>query len=245
MEPHPAGGAGDRGPRDRPHLRRAGRARATPGRSTRPPRSRPGDEGGGVPSPRPRHGGRVPRCPQGRRDLRSARPQLSPAATRVRARGRGVSIVVTDQVDTVDAEQVDIVTLDGLDGPAPAPPRTYRCGPRTPPTSSTRPARPAEPKGVVVDHASVVGLIERESRIAVRPGQTVAQLAPAAFDASVFEIWGALAGVAASPSWTRRSPSPTSVPTCADGRPTGCSSPPDCSTCSPSTTWPRSTRSAA
>jgi amino acid adenylation domain-containing protein len=49
-----------------------------------------------------------------------------------------------------------------------------------------------QPKGVVVDHASVIGLVEDESRIAVQPGQTVAHLAPAAFDASIYEIWGAL-----------------------------------------------------
>lgn len=48
------------------------------------------------------------------------------------------------------------------------------------------------PKGVVVDHASVLRLVDDESRIAVQPGQAVAHLAPVAFDASIFEIWGAL-----------------------------------------------------
>ena len=48
------------------------------------------------------------------------------------------------------------------------------------------------PKGVVVDHGSVLALVEDEERIAVRPGQSVAQYAPTAFDASTFEIWGAL-----------------------------------------------------
>src|SRR5215217_6579924 len=48
------------------------------------------------------------------------------------------------------------------------------------------------PNGVVVDHASVVALLMDEARIAVQPGDTVAHLAAAAFDASVFEIWGAL-----------------------------------------------------
>ncbi|MEV4534058.1 non-ribosomal peptide synthetase [Asanoa sp. NPDC049518] len=48
------------------------------------------------------------------------------------------------------------------------------------------------PKGVVVEHASVLNLIEDESRIAVQPGQTIAHLAPAAFDASIYELWGAL-----------------------------------------------------
>ncbi|WP_439673538.1 non-ribosomal peptide synthetase [Embleya sp. MST-111070] len=48
------------------------------------------------------------------------------------------------------------------------------------------------PKGVVVEHAAVVALVLDEERIAVRPGQSVAQYAPMAFDASTFEIWAAL-----------------------------------------------------
>ncbi|GGO94258.1 non-ribosomal peptide synthetase [Wenjunlia tyrosinilytica] len=48
------------------------------------------------------------------------------------------------------------------------------------------------PKGVVVDHAGVVALVLDEERLAVRPGESVAQYAPTAFDASTFEIWAAL-----------------------------------------------------
>jgi amino acid adenylation domain-containing protein len=48
------------------------------------------------------------------------------------------------------------------------------------------------PKGVVVDHGSVVALVLDDPRLAVRPGDVVAQLAPIAFDASTFELWCAL-----------------------------------------------------
>jgi amino acid adenylation domain-containing protein len=48
------------------------------------------------------------------------------------------------------------------------------------------------PKGVVVEHDDVVSLVTREPRLAVRPGDVVAQLAPTSFDASTFEIWAAL-----------------------------------------------------
>ncbi|MFD7865271.1 amino acid adenylation domain-containing protein [Streptomyces sp. NPDC059783] len=46
-----------------------------------------------------------------------------------------------------------------------------------------------EPKGVAVTHADVLALAGDDARLAVRPGQRVAHLAPTAFDASVFEIW--------------------------------------------------------
>ncbi len=48
------------------------------------------------------------------------------------------------------------------------------------------------PKGVMVEHSSVVALVSNDERLAVAPGDTVAHFAPTAFDASVFEIWGAL-----------------------------------------------------
>jgi len=48
------------------------------------------------------------------------------------------------------------------------------------------------PKGVVVDHAAVVDLVTADDRLAVRPGDRVAQFAPLAFDASTFEFFGAL-----------------------------------------------------
>ncbi|MER7004860.1 non-ribosomal peptide synthetase [Dactylosporangium sp. NPDC000555] len=48
------------------------------------------------------------------------------------------------------------------------------------------------PKGVVVEHRDVVALVRDDPRLAIAPGQRVAQLAPVSFDASTFEIWAAL-----------------------------------------------------
>lgn len=48
------------------------------------------------------------------------------------------------------------------------------------------------PKGVEITHADVVNLLTADQRLAVSPGQVVAQLAPTAFDISTFEIWSAL-----------------------------------------------------
>jgi amino acid adenylation domain-containing protein len=48
------------------------------------------------------------------------------------------------------------------------------------------------PKGALIEHGSVVSLVMDDPRLAVAPGDTVAQFAPAAFDASTFEIWSPL-----------------------------------------------------
>ncbi|HYH81782.1 MAG TPA: amino acid adenylation domain-containing protein, partial [Longimicrobium sp.] len=48
------------------------------------------------------------------------------------------------------------------------------------------------PKGVAVPHRAVVRLVRETTYAAFGPGETVLQLAPVSFDASTFEIWGAL-----------------------------------------------------
>ncbi len=48
------------------------------------------------------------------------------------------------------------------------------------------------PKGVLVEHRGVVRLVRQTNYIDIRDTDTVAQTAPIAFDASTFEIWGAL-----------------------------------------------------
>jgi amino acid adenylation domain-containing protein len=48
------------------------------------------------------------------------------------------------------------------------------------------------PKGVAVPHRGVVRLVQNTNYAAFGPDETILQLAPLAFDASTFEIWGAL-----------------------------------------------------
>ena len=49
-----------------------------------------------------------------------------------------------------------------------------------------------QPKGVVVPHRGVARLVRRQDYAPFGPSETVLHLAPLAFDASTFEIWGAL-----------------------------------------------------
>src|SRR5262249_30989405 len=48
------------------------------------------------------------------------------------------------------------------------------------------------PKGVVVDHRNIVRLVRNANYVELTPDDVVLQMAPVAFDASTFEIWGAL-----------------------------------------------------
>ena len=48
------------------------------------------------------------------------------------------------------------------------------------------------PKGVVVDHRNIVRLVRETNYVTLTADDVVLQLAPLAFDASTFEIWGAL-----------------------------------------------------
>ena len=48
------------------------------------------------------------------------------------------------------------------------------------------------PKGVAVPHRGVVRLLFGVDYARLEAGRTILQMAPAAFDASTFEIWGAL-----------------------------------------------------
>jgi amino acid adenylation domain-containing protein len=106
-----------------------------------------------------------------------------------------VVLVLTDESGAADltGHPVDTLIMEqGEDGRSDAMSPTVAVGPGNAAYIVYTSGSTGVPKGVVVDHASILGLIDGEPRIAVEPGQTVAHLAPVAFDASVFELWGAL-----------------------------------------------------
>jgi amino acid adenylation domain-containing protein len=60
------------------------------------------------------------------------------------------------------------------------------------------------PKGVVVTHRNVVRLVRGTDYATLGPGEVLLQMAPLTFDASTFEIWGALANGAPLVLWPDR-----------------------------------------
>ena len=49
-----------------------------------------------------------------------------------------------------------------------------------------------QPKGVAVPHRGVVRLVQESNYVKLDEEEVVLQMAPVSFDASTFEIWGAL-----------------------------------------------------
>lgn len=49
-----------------------------------------------------------------------------------------------------------------------------------------------KPKAVMVEHRNIVNLVRNPNYVDLGPGDRILQLAPVAFDAATFEIWGAL-----------------------------------------------------
>ena len=108
-----------------------------------------------------------------------------------------VSVLVTHSalLDRLPAHSARIVKLDS-DWP------TIERQPATTPVTGLGPQNPVyviytsgstgAPKGVVVPHYSVVRLVKNANYVELTPDDAILHLAPLSFDASTFEIWGAL-----------------------------------------------------
>jgi amino acid adenylation domain-containing protein len=88
------------------------------------------------------------------------------------------------------------VLIDGeepvlLDSPPPPSPREAASASSLAYVSYTS-GSTGTPKGVAITHASILRLVDAANGFCVSPGDRVLQLAPLAFDAVTFEIWGPL-----------------------------------------------------
>jgi len=81
---------------------------------------------------------------------------------------------------------------DGEDAPTGPAPHRMGCDPEDPAYVMYTSGSTGRPKGVVVPHRGVARLVIGQDYCQLGPQQVMLHLAPLAFDASTFEIWGAL-----------------------------------------------------
>ncbi len=108
----------------------------------------------------------------------------------------GIDLVLTRgrYREPLSAAPAQLVCLDELPdylGEAEAPPSS-QVGPRDALYVMFTSGSTGIPRGVEVPHRAVLRLVRGEDYVSLGPEETLLALAPAAFDASTFEIWGAL-----------------------------------------------------
>lgn len=72
------------------------------------------------------------------------------------------------------------------------------------------------PKGIMIEHRGIVRLVSKPNYVNLSPEETILQLAPLSFDASTFEIWGALANGAKVAIAPGEKPSLSDIAVCLD-----------------------------
>ena len=182
-----------------PHLRRARCALEPAGASSARARGRARGGGRAVRGALARDARRAARHPQGGRRLSAARPRaIRPSgsascwkmpARRCWSRTRRCSIGCLQHHARVVRLDADWRHHRG------AARDDARCRDSTPHNTAYviyTSGSTGTPKGVVVDHRNVVRLVKSANYVELTPDDVFLHLAPLSFDASTFEIWGAL-----------------------------------------------------
>ncbi|NUT24472.1 MAG: amino acid adenylation domain-containing protein [Streptomyces sp.] len=124
-------------------------------------------------------------------------PEYPAERVRLLLADSGASLVLTSdglRGDPALAGQATAAVDDPPRGAASAPPAfpTEAAGPLSAAYVMYTSGSTGRPKGVVVTHRGVLNLVLDQDYVAFGPDRTVLQMSPTAFDASTFEIWGAL-----------------------------------------------------
>ena len=121
--------------------------------------------------------------------LRTLLRQLSPVLVLADA---AVAAKLPAEVARVARVDADGVAFDGDLLPA-DPPVSHGGGDPAVACVMSTSGSTGRPKGVLVPHRAVLGLVLDTDYVRIAPGDVVAHLAHPAFDATTFELWGALA----------------------------------------------------
>ncbi|MEV7806688.1 amino acid adenylation domain-containing protein [Microbispora sp. NPDC088329] len=118
------------------------------------------------------------------------RPRLLEMVERCGAALVLTTVAVHEAVGDVGAKAILLDEVPRLPAAVPSsePPR----GPSDPAYAMFTSGTTGRPKAVVISHHNVVNLATRADYVDLSPARTLLQFAPISFDASTFEIWGAL-----------------------------------------------------
>ncbi|WP_392893266.1 amino acid adenylation domain-containing protein [Streptomyces sp. LN699] len=108
----------------------------------------------------------------------------------------GAVALITTGTHRGAAQEFGLPVIDTVDAPAAGSPAVPRNGPVSAPDALAyiifTSGSTGRPKGVGITHRNLLGLVRGQTYAAFGPEETYLQLSPTSFDASAFEIWGAL-----------------------------------------------------
>jgi pristinamycin I synthase-3/4 len=118
-------------------------------------------------------------------------PGLPPARARALLAGAGARLLVAGDGGELPDHGIPACRLGDCDAEDPSEP-AVPCDPANAAYVNFTSGSTGAPKGIVVPHGAVVRLVCNTDYVAIGEGDAVAHAADVSFDASTFEIWGAL-----------------------------------------------------
>ena len=121
-------------------------------------------------------------------------PDYPPVRLEFMVKDAGVGVVLSEArlAGRLALDGVEVVDLGSLELAAAVEPVRVEVGGLDPAYIVYTSGSTGEPKGVVVPHRGVVRLVKGTNYLQLGPGDRVAQISNASFDAATFEVWGSL-----------------------------------------------------